>query len=149
MTTGVVTFDPAAFRIAYPAFASLSDDQLNNAFGLATLYLDNSPASRVCQVERRGPLLNLLTAHVAQLMYGINGQPPSGLVGRVSDATEGSVSVGTDLGNLPFNAQWFAQTEFGLTFWQLTSINRRFRYFPSASGPAPGPNFRRTDGWEG
>lgn len=141
----VVTFDPVAFRTEFaPAFDTLSDAQLTNAFNLATLYLNNTPCSQVQDPTQLSMLLNLLTAHMAQLLYGINGQPPTGLVGRVSDATEGSVSVGTDIGNLPFNAQWFAQTQYGFTFWQLTSIYRRARYFPGRSGPAPGPNFRRT-----
>lgn len=142
MSTPVVVFDPVAFQAQFtPAFDTLSQAQLTNAFNTATLYLNNTSYSQVQDPVQLQQLLYLLTAHIAQLLYGINGQPPTGLVGRVSDASEGSVSVGTDIGNLPFNAQWFAQTQYGFTFWQLTSIYRRARYFPGRSLPAPGPRF--------
>ncbi len=126
----VATFDPEAFKAAYPQFATLLDPQLNNAFAEATLYLANDGSGPVSDVQTQTTLLWLLTAHVAQLTYGINGQAPSGLVGRVSGASEGSVSVSTDLGGLPGSAAWFAQTGCGFAFWQATARYRTARYVP-------------------
>ncbi|KAG1241446.1 hypothetical protein G6F68_016718 [Rhizopus microsporus] len=90
---GIVTFDPAEFKELYPSFASLTDAQLTQSFNLATLYLNNTECSKVPDVAQRKTLLYLLTAHIAKMAYGEGGQSPSGLVGRVSIATEGSVSV--------------------------------------------------------
>lgn len=127
---GVVSFDPAAFKLRYPEFATLSDDLLGAYFAEATLFLNNTAASAVDNLIIRGLLLNMMTAHIAALNGGVNGQAASPLVGRVNSATEGSVSVSTDMGPV-FNSQaWYMQTKYGAEFWAATSIYRRFRYVP-------------------
>lgn len=127
---GAVTiFVPADFKVAYPMFATLSDAQLNEAFSLATLYLRNDGTGPVRTVSLQTTLLWQLTAHLSQLMFGVNGQPPSGLVGRVNSASEGSVSIGADWPTTANNA-WFLQTTFGANFWQATAAYRMTHYFP-------------------
>ncbi|MFJ3048508.1 DUF4054 domain-containing protein [Herbaspirillum chlorophenolicum] len=127
---GVVSFDPAAFALRYPEFSTLSSDLLTVYFAEATLFLNNTPAS-VCQdLVVRALLLNMLTAHIAALNGGVNGQAASPLVGRVNSATEGSVSVSTDMGPVYNSQAWYLQTKYGAEFWAATSIFRRFRYVP-------------------
>lgn len=147
MTTGIVTFDPAAFKVRYPEFTTVSDPLLQAYFDEVTLaYLDNTEASRVQQVEQRSVLLNMLVAHVAALNAVVNGQAPSPLVGRVNTATEGSVSVGTDMGTVPFTAAWFQQTRYGSSFWQASAQFRTMQYVPGSSScrraPVPGPGWK-------
>lgn len=142
MTTGVVTFDPVAFVARYPEFSTVNQTVLTAYFGEATLYLDNSEASRVQNVEQRLPLLWMLTAHIAALNSGVNGQAPSQLVGRINSATEGSVSVSAEM-QAGQNAAWFLQTKYGAAFWQATAWLRTARYIPGFSNPAPGPQFGR------
>jgi len=137
MTTGIVVFDPAAFKARYPEFATATDAQLQGCFDEACLIVDNTACSVVRQVERRTTLLWMLTAHIAALTIGVNGQAPSGLVGRVDSATEGSVSVHADWSGASASQAWYLQTPYGAMFWQVTSIYRRFRYIPGRSGPAP------------
>ncbi len=67
----VVVFDPAAFREAYPRFSSelISDAQLEQAFDLACLLLDNTDASPVPYDPERGILIRrtllwLLGCHI-------------------------------------------------------------------------------------
>lgn len=119
----------ADFKAAYPGFASLSTPQVEEAFSLATIYLRNDGTGPVRTVSMQTSLLYMLTAHLAQLMYGINGDPASGVVGRVNSASEGSVSIGSDW---PANANnaWFLQTPFGANFWQATAAYRMTRYIP-------------------
>lgn len=131
ITRGVVTFDPAAFKEAYPAFATVADEALEINFMAAEMLVNNTCCSRVQDANKRERLLNLLVAHITQLLNGINGQPPAGIVGVVTSATEGSVSVDTTLGPMPFTAVYFAQTQFGLLFWQLTAPFRQFVYVPA------------------
>lgn len=135
MTTGVVVFDPSAFNVRYPEFSTVSDDLLQAYFDEATLYLSNTDGSRVQDVEQRAPLLWMLTAHIALLNSGANGQGASPLVGRVNTATEGSVSVGTDMGVVPFTAAWFLQSRYGAAFWQATARYRTMQYVPGRSYP--------------
>lgn len=131
ITRGVVTFDPAAFKVLYPAFATVADEALELNFMAAEMFVNNTCCSRVQDANKRERLLNLLVAHITQLLNGINGQPPAGIVGVVTSATEGSVSVDTTLGPMPFTAVYFAQTQFGLLFWQLTAPFRQFVYVPA------------------
>lgn len=141
MTTGVVIFDPVAFAAQFPEFSTLTSGQLNGYFAQATLYLDNSPQSRVQQIENRAPLLTLLTAHVAKLLGGANGASPSQLVGRISSATEGTVTVAADLPNQPPSAAWYQQTKYGAMYWAATLRFRQMRVVPGYPPPAPGPVF--------
>lgn len=147
MTTGVVVFNPAAFKLRYPEFAAVSDGLLQQYFDEAGLvYLDNTDASRVQQVEQRAVLLNMLVAHIAQINAGSSTQPASPLVGRVNTATEGSVSVGADMGAVPGTSAWFLQTKYGASYWQATAQFRTMRYVPGSSSCAnqryPGPGWR-------
>lgn len=128
---GVVAFDPADFKELYPAFATVADASLELNFMAAEMLVRNSCCSRVADANKRERLLNLLVAHITQLLNGINGQPPAGIVGVVTSATEGSVSVDTTIGPIPFTAVYFAQTQFGLLFWQLTAPFRTFVYVPA------------------
>jgi hypothetical protein len=93
----------------------------------------------VQDVNQRALLLNMLTAHLAALYAGVNGQSPSPLVGRINTATEGSVSVGAAMDGVPGTAAWFLQTKYGASFWQATARYRTMRYVPGRSWPASGP----------
>ena len=124
----VVIFDPTAFKAAYPAFVNVPDALLTEYFNIATLYLSNTDCSIVQDIAKRTTLLWLLTAHIAYLSGALNPVPGTpGLVGRVSSATEGSVSVSTEYPTNPNNA-WFLQTQWGAIFWQATLSYRSFHY---------------------
>jgi hypothetical protein len=127
----VVVFDPVAFKVAFPSFATVADPALSTAFQLATLQLNNSCGSRVCDAPTRELLLNLLVAHIAALAYGENGNPPSGIVGRINRAQEGSVSVGTDFGTMVYGQAYYAQTQWGALYWQSTARFRTMAYVPA------------------
>jgi hypothetical protein len=81
----------------------------------------------VADAAVRSVLLNMLTAHIAAL----NSPGASGVVGRVSSASEGSVSVSAELA-VPGSAAWFAQTRYGIAFWQATAQYRTATYRPPA-----------------
>jgi hypothetical protein len=132
----VVVFDIAAFRARYPEFSTVLDATLTAYFSEAGLYLSNTDSSVVKDVIIRAILLNMLTAHIAALNSGVNGQAPSGIVGRISQASEGSVSVSADMGPPSGSAAWFLQTEYGASFWQASASFRTFRYIPGSSRPA-------------
>lgn len=117
----VVVFDVTAFRARYPEFASVADATLAAYFDEACIYLSNTDRSPVCNVTRRALLLNMLVAHVAF----INGRP----VGRLSNATEGSVSSAFEYLQ-PGTHAWYTQSQYGAAFWQATASLRGFRYFP-------------------
>lgn len=131
----VVPFDYATFVALFPELASsISAIQGQNYWNMAGLYADNSPASIIRDLGARGTILYMTTAHIASLLAPINGNPPNPLVGRISNATEGSVSVQTDL-EVTANEAWWAQTKYGLLAWQALAPYRTATYIPNPSRP--------------
>lgn len=130
----VAVFSYAAWIARYPEFTgAVSEERAALFFAEAGLYLDNSDASIVADEALRLVLLNMLVAHIAVLAGALEpGGRPTGLVGRVSSASEGAVSVQTDTGLTPGTAVWFQQTAYGLSFWQATKPYRSARYIPAA-----------------
>lgn len=143
---GVVVFDLTVFRTRYAEFSTVPDPVLNAYFSEATMYLNNTDNSRVSDVGQRGVLLNMLTAHIAALNSGVNGNAPSGLVGRISSASQGSVSVSADMGPTTNSEAWYQQTKYGAAYWQATAPYRTAIYVPGAS-PSGYPNYSWRRGW--
>lgn len=128
-----VVFDPAAFKVAYPAFSAVDDGFLQSCFVQAGFYLSNKDCSPVQDVADREALLWMLTAHIAYLQGALN--PPGTTsgpapVGRLGSATEGSVSVSYDFGPTTNREAWYLQSQWGAMFWAATAYLRAFRYRP-------------------
>lgn len=124
-----VVFNAMAFKARYPEFAAISDARLGVFFGEAGLYLSNADNSPVQNIDRRATLLNMLTAHIAYLGGALSADGLPKPVGRVSQATEGSVSASLEY-LTPGTHAWFTQTQYGAAFWQATSSLRGMRYVP-------------------
>ncbi|MEI7410061.1 DUF4054 domain-containing protein [Pectobacterium aroidearum] len=140
----IVVFDINAFRERYPEFDTVSDTLLSAYFAEATVYLDNTDCSPVKDVDIRAVYLNMLVAHIAVLNSGVGGEKPSGLVGRVASASEGSVSVST--GEVPVSpaSWWYLQTPYGAAYWSATAPYRTLQYVPGSSPSFyPGHYYRR------
>lgn len=124
-----VIFDPATFKARYPEFTAVPDVTLGAYFTEATLYLSNKDNSPVQDLTRRALLLNMLTAHVGFLAGALSADGQARPVGRVSQASEGSVSASFE--NLaPGSSSWFQQSAYGSSFWQATASLRSMRYSP-------------------
>jgi len=126
-----IDYTYAQWIATYPQFSPgvSSDAFANTVYPLAQQYCRNDGGGPVSSVQIQTVLLGLMCSHIAQLLYGPTGQGASGIVGRVTDATEGSVSVSADFPSTPANA-WFLQTTFGAAFWQATAAYRTMRYVP-------------------
>lgn len=123
-----VTFDPVAFKARYPEFAAVNNTLLAEYFVDATMYLSNT--DRPCADEaRRLRLFNMLVAHIAYLAGAgtADGQPRP--VGRLSQASEGSVSASFE-NTAQASASWFQQSQYGAAYWQATKAMRSMRYIP-------------------
>jgi hypothetical protein len=130
MADGVVTFDYTGWVTAYPEFGVVAQPQAQDFFNRATLYVDNTPSSPISDLTQRAILLNMATAHMAKLFALVNGQAP-GVVGRISSATEGSVSVQTVYAEPRTDVQaWWNQTTYGASFWAATLRYRAGFYVP-------------------
>ena len=125
-----VVFNYNLWVSRYPEFASTVDSESANLlFPEATLYLSNADDSIVQDIPTRTLLLNMLVAHLAQMYYGSSLKPATGTVGRISNASEGSVSVGLDYSSSA-NSQWYNQTQYGAAYWAATARYRAFQYVP-------------------
>jgi len=127
----VVSFDYAAWLARFPEFSAVPEPTATDYFDEAGLYVNNTDGSYVTDLGVRRRLLFLVTAHLAALYSGVGGQPASPLVGRVTNATEGSVSVGVDAGPVTASQAWWMQTKYGAAFWQASLRFRTMRYVPA------------------
>ena len=142
---GVVVFDPNWFIAVYPEFTNVPSATLSTYFTLATTLCDNTACSPIQDASPpgvRAVALNCLVAHFAALAgLGTNNSERQGLVGRISNASQGSVSVAVDMPSSP-DAAWYNQTQYGATFWATTARYRMGRYVPycgrRASAAYPG-----------
>lgn len=120
----VVVFDPEDFLSAFPKFTDpvtgaplFTDAQLQQAFDVACLLLDNTNTSVVPYAPEQGittrkTLLYLLVCHLVTLALW-----PAGQSGPASSATEGSVSV--SFAAPPVTGRdYYLLTPCGRTFWQ-------------------------------
>jgi hypothetical protein len=130
----IAVFDYGAWSALYPDLAAkVAQPQALAYFNQAgSLYVDNTDDSVIYDVNVRLQLLYLAVAHLAQINLPASAGG-TGIVGRVSGATEGSVSVQSEL-NVPGSAAWFAQTQAGLSLWQALAPYRTAHYVP---GPTP------------
>lgn len=137
--TQVVTFDFATWTAEYPEFAAVSPAQGQAWFNRAGLYFENDTCNPAYAVGATlfQTLYYLLTSHVAWLsalrdangVPAATGQPPSPIVGRISTASEGSVSVSAEWkGSGSPSEEWFIQTKYGAEFWAATAQFRTARY---------------------
>ncbi len=123
--SGVVIFDVAEFRSFYPNIKA-TDAQLEMFFYEAEIMLNNTEKSCIKDLKKRKVLLYLIVAHLATLQGQIDAG--NALVGRVSSASEGSVSVSSDYGSMGNSERWWLQSPYGAKYWQLTMPYRSALY---------------------
>lgn len=138
MGTTPVVFDYTAWLALVPGMAGIDETDATSYFGLATMYVRNDGRGPIFDPVQQTNLLYLATAHVAYILSNrTNGIPTSGgaelappLVGRINSATEGSVSVASEMPNQPASAAWWLQSPYGAMVWQMLAPFRTMRYVP-------------------
>ena len=116
------TFVPADFRRRYPAFTEekASDDALNSAWEAVAALLANREGLFPYPPEKAAAILFPAVCHILTLETSEHDAP-----GRVSSASQGSVSVSFDLVQANgMNAQWWNLTRCGALFWVLSAPYR-------------------------
>jgi len=128
---GVAVFNYATWAARFPALGAVVGEPLaTEYFGEAGDYLDNSDDAMIADVAQRLRFLNLIVAHIA-VINGASATGAAGLVGRVSNVSEGSVTIAAELKG--FNgdlAAFFAQTPYGVQYWAVTAPYRQMTYIP-------------------
>jgi hypothetical protein len=143
-----VAFDSVYFQANYPELANVTGGvtYMQMQFNIASMYCDNTgggpvPNTGGGNASPPNPLylaLHMLTAHLVKLngtfpqTSGTGTTPPSPLVGRISNAAEGTVNVATENQYPPGSPQWFQQTPYGAQYWQMT-LQYRTGFYRGAS----------------
>jgi len=126
------------WAVAFPEFRSVPPGVAAIWFGEAETIHANDGSGPVSSATQQTALLYLLTAHIAKLRAYVDGQKPSDLVGRISDAAEGSVHVSAEYADPTQANAFFNQTRYGAQYWQAASPYRTAVYVPG-----PTRNFDR------
>jgi hypothetical protein len=123
-------FDYTAWIARYPEFATVPQATVTAYFSEAGIYLN----SRIPAGAQRVVYLNMITAHICAIYSGVGGNQPSGVVGRVSTAKQGSVNVALQYTPANNDLQaWFNQTVYGAAYWAATAGYRTLHYVPGRS----------------
>lgn len=168
-TTPPVTYSYTDWIANFPEFSGCSPAQGQSYFNRAAVIFANdtcNPAYAAQGATNFKTVFYMLVSHIAWLNAprdasgnpSAAGQPASPIVGRINSASEGSVSVGADMGDAnagsPSQA-WYMQSKYGAEFWAATALQRAAVYVPNPlvmpQGAFPGfwPGFsaRRPFGW--
>ncbi len=130
----VAVWSQLAFLARYPEFTAsvnANPSLYASLFAEAGLYLNNTDCSPVQDIPTRSILLNMVVAHIAFIggQLTADGQPRP--VGRVAAAAEGAVNAAFDYpATTPGSGPWFAQSQYGIAFWQATTCYRGMMYMP-------------------
>jgi hypothetical protein len=164
-----ITYDYNTWIGSFPEFAGCSAAQGQAYFNRAATIFENSVCNPMYASQGASgftTVFYMLVSHIAWLNAprdaqgnpAATGQPASPIVGRVNSASEGSVSVGADMGDAnagsPSQA-WYMQTKYGAEFWAATALTRVATYFanplvmPQSRFPGYYPSFnsRRMPFW--
>lgn len=123
-----VGFNIVGFRSRYPEFDDVPDGLIQQYFTEATIFHRNDGGGPVSDTNQQTILLNMVTAHICKLNAPVRGEPSPDAVGRVSNASEGSVSVALEMDVPAGSAQWWAQTKYGIAYWTASAPFRMMRY---------------------
>jgi hypothetical protein len=130
----IAVFNAALFVARYPEFAALNTANpaiLPALFGEASLYLNNTGSSPISDPVKQLTLMNMLTAHIAFIGGLLSADGQSRPVGRVNQASEGTVSASFEgVPPTPGTGAWYQQSQYGAAFWQATASKRTMRYRP-------------------
>lgn len=131
----VAVFDYSAWAKKFPEFNCVGPGLVEEYWETATLFLDNTDCSPVQDVDKRTRFLGLITGHLLKLFLPEDMGGMAGAVGRVSQATQGSVSVTLEFAQAKTQLQAFwNQTQYGALYWAATAYLRTAFYVP---GPDP------------
>lgn len=134
VTCGVVVFDYPGFVAQFPMLAnSVTQPVAQSLFDMITTggIVDNTPTSIIRDIVQRATLLNMAVAHVAVLSGYVNASQGQ-TVGRVSAATQGSVSVTLDYQQKGGATQaWWNQTPYGAMYYMATLTFRTAFWNPA------------------
>lgn len=123
-----VSFNYQSWVARFPEFTGVPLPLVNEYFTEATIFHRNDGGGPVNDSAQQTTLLNLVTAHICKLNAPIRGEPSPDAVGRVSTASEGSVSVGLTMDLPPGSAQWWNTTKYGAAYWLASAPFRQMRY---------------------
>lgn len=130
-------FNPGAPGLAPAGATPVTSAQAAQYFLIACMVHRNDGGGPVAEAAQQSNLLNLLTAHMAALMATPAGAASaSPLVGRISQAAEGSINVTTEMpANMPMASAFFTQTKYGFMYWTASAPFRSMRYMPNNQSP--------------
>jgi hypothetical protein len=157
----VIAYDDADFKSLFPEFGNCTSQQGQSWFLQASTMCDNSASNPL--IRQGGgtnwmlqQALYYLTAHLGYLsaprdqdgnptgQQGAMAAPQ--VVGRISSASQGSVSVQTDMQATggTFSQAYYMQTKYGAAYWEMTKALRTFQYYATPTiVPGPRPGFGR------
>jgi len=127
-----VTFNYAIWSGRFPELApKVTEDQAQSYWDEAAFaFIDPDSDCPIACARDRAMLLGLIVAHIAYCR-GASAASAAGLVGRISNVTEGSVTIGTEFKSYTGDQEaYFGQSPYGVQYWAMTAGYRTMHYVP-------------------
>src|ERR1700744_3796554 len=108
----VVTYSYSGFQAQFPTLANVPSGTVQTYWNMAGGFHANDGQGPVCDPVQQALLMNFMAAHLLVIFGAVTLAADGvtinyGVVGRVSNASEGSVSVTTENDYPPGSAQWY------------------------------------------
>jgi len=95
------------------------------------LYSRNDGGGPIVDMPMQQMLMNMATAHIAQLNAPIDNEPAPNAVGRIKSFTQGSISADLEMKQPGTDTEdWWNQTRYGAAWWSATAGTRTMGYVP-------------------
>lgn len=127
-----VTFDYAVWSARFPALAAVVTSDMAQSYWdeAAFAFIDPDSDCPIANPRDRAMLLGLIVAHISWCR-GASAAGAAGLTGRISNVTEGSVTIGTQFKEMSGDQEaYFAQSPYGVQYWAMTAGYRTAHYIP-------------------
>jgi Protein of unknown function (DUF4054) len=112
-----VVFDFDSWITRYPEFANVCPNTAATYFDEASAYFNPTDGSIVKNYVIRKAAMWALIAHIAALA----SKDRQGIVGRVAEASEGTVRTKLEMGPSTNANDWFKQTQYGASFLRMVA----------------------------
>lgn len=131
--TDRIYFDIDYFKEIFPYIdiSGMTPFYLSNLWDIAVMIVGDrnsnsfAPYNPSQEIYDRRKLLYLALAHIIQTQKMQQSTNGSGLSGRITSASEGSVNISIEAYKADsLTAQWWSQTEEGRIYWMLTAKYR-------------------------
>lgn len=122
-------FDVVQYKLDYPQFVNIANAIITNKYNYIALAKSQWVFTYFTDANQQYYWSCIVLSHILSIEYGFDGSGISGLIGRITSASEDNVSASSEF-NMPISngSAWWNQTNYGAEVWSLWCSNGVAQY---------------------